>query len=95
LVVVLPALPVMATTVAPDSRLTKRASSCKAAVVSATSTTNDSFSSPSDTGRLTTSPAARRRDAAAAKSCPSRRATIAKNRSPAASVRESIEKPVT
>ena len=94
-VVVFPALPVMATTFAPDSRRTNFARSCSARVVSATSITNASLSSPSVTGRLTTSPAARRFAAAAAKSCPSRLATIAKNRSPVASVLESIENPVT
>ena len=67
-VVVLPALPVIATTLACDSRRTYFARSCSARVVSATSITNASLSSPSATGRLTTSPAARRLDAASAKS---------------------------
>ena len=58
LVVVLPALPVIATTRAPEARRTARARSCSASSVSATSTITGSAPAGTSTGRWTTTPAA-------------------------------------
>ncbi len=103
LVVVLPALPVIATTVAGDCSRTTRARSCSARVVSATSITTGAWRSEDATPGVTpgaatapvrtTTPAAPRASASATNAWPSRSATMAKNRSPRWSVRVSIEKP--
>ena len=107
-VVVFPALPVIATTFAPDSRRTACASACSAAVVSSTSMTTGAADVPpgrrrgarcratslAPVPRGTTTPPAPAASAAAANSAPSNRSPrIATNSSPAPSVRVSIETP--
>ena len=95
-VVVFPALPVMATTFAPDSIRTRRATCWSAAVVSSTSmtTARGSRTSP-PRPRGTTTPAAPAATAAGAKSAPSNRSPrIPTYSSPGASVRVSIDTPL-
>ena len=96
-VVVFPALPVMATTLVPDSIRTACASAWSAAVVSSTSMTTAGVpparERPRRRGR--TSPAAPASIAACAKSAPSRRSPrMPMYNSPGASVRVSIDTPV-
>ena len=95
-VVVLPALPVIATTFAPDRRRTSRAPSCSARVVSATSITSGAGPAFPASGKagvaVTTAPAAPAASAAATKSCPSNRSPrMATNRSPGCTDRVSID----
>ena len=89
-VVVFPALPVIATTFAPDRRRTSRATSCSAAgrvvdtIMSASCFAGTDAPSPQHHGRSTTAPRAPRASASATKRCPSKRSPrIATNRSPA------------
>ena len=100
LVVVLPALPVIATTLVPDSRRTVRASHCSADVVSSTSITTGTTGEfppaivPGRRPRGITSPAAPAATAASANSAPSNRSPrIAMNNWPGAIVRVSIDTP--
>ena len=97
LVVVLPALPVIATTRAPDRRRTSRATSCSARVVSSTRITTAAGRLVCVRRQVARRPPphrAPRASASATKSWPSNRSpAIATKQSPAASVRESIDDP--
>ena len=95
-VVVLPALPVIATTFAPDRRRTSRARvlqrPCRVADLGSRAAPALPLLPRQDRRRVTTAPAAPAASAAATNSCPSNRSPrIATNRSPGASVRESID----
>ena len=90
-VVVLPALPVMATTRVPDRCRTSRAISCSACSVSSTRITIADVSPRSGTSRSTTTAPAPRATTSATKSWPSNRSPrMATKHSPAAIVRESM-----
>ena len=91
LVVVLPALPVMATTVDDARRRMTRAASCRPRSVSSTTITGTPAAVTVDASLTTTAPAPRAM-ASATKACPSKRGPrMATNRSPGAIVRVSIE----
>ena len=91
-VVVLPTLPVIATTRAPDRRRTARAMRCSAATVSSTTTeTCGPVSGGSAEAWATMAPAAPLPNASATNRCPSKRAPrMATNTSPGRTRRLSI-----